>query len=906
MRKTALMTKVAIASLLLAGAANVPLAFAQKGNMMEPLSKWSVSKIDGAHAGGRPYCAMARRYSKNLILTFAQNKAHESSLALDFQGSSFKAQQMFSLVLDPGAGELRKFEMRPASENAFVVRLGNDDKFFSALKTTGFLRVELDNRQYHFDIGDIDDGKHELDGCLAYLDVEPVYGIEGYGSEKSWSAAASPEKYEEALSELRSHISELQQQNRDLAQKIEYNRDAVNSQQGVNAGEPFDEKAADQATAAPEKDDHSLLQRIGDVNAGLEPQAGEESGGGEDITAPVPLSTPQAAASPAPPTAELNSEAAALEAKNKALMARIDALRQKTKQEFDKLLEDQRQENEALKVALANAGKTKSQSDVLKLQEAIVTLERQKEELSDKMKLLESANAEMNNQVAGQGGVEALEARNAELQKIIELAGTALNPAAVTASASSVSSVPKVVADTRMPDMPAVAPPAAQSQPIPVAVEEPPISDADRLMKMEAKIEAMEAINRELHAALNATTEKANAFEKEIKDRQAAYQKLQDENKKLREQLAQAQTQSSGANEEKIAALVAENKELKDNVRRLSDDLIQIRRQLAHFESNMGQGKAQDNAASMVSGAVKEEAAAPADAVAETARLVPPAPPRKIERPQAPAVLDDSEFASEAQKYEAELARSIQDRGAAVAGQQEPPAEVETVAIAPETMGKEQIKQLDIKPLREEPKEESVEINWSQPRAEVNAMPKEATPPQAPQEALAAADAAPKPLAAQSYKFTPDFDIQHILNDAHVTVPEHVQKVENTGDKNQLAYRWQEHGIFGSAELKPIMSVSKQFDDFVYEYLNITQERCDGQFAVVPERTVETVNLRLDSYEIACVGGRVDSTASLLFFSRDDTFTVLAQETQMEQMPAVMEARDRLIRMLENESSGKS
>ena len=50
-----------------------------------PASSWSVSHVADNKGTGNDYCAMAQRYSRDVILTFAKNIHNESSLALDFQ-----------------------------------------------------------------------------------------------------------------------------------------------------------------------------------------------------------------------------------------------------------------------------------------------------------------------------------------------------------------------------------------------------------------------------------------------------------------------------------------------------------------------------------------------------------------------------------------------------------------------------------------------------------------------------------------------------------------------------------------------------------------------------------------------------------------------------------------------------
>ena len=141
MRVYPLLASAALATTLLATSANFTPAHAAKTAMLEPVTKWAVTKIDGS-AKQAGYCAVARRFRANTILTMARNPDGETSIALDFQAPKMKTGENTKVVLDPGAGEQRSYYISPVSEQAFVVRLGRDDNFTSALNETGYLRVE--------------------------------------------------------------------------------------------------------------------------------------------------------------------------------------------------------------------------------------------------------------------------------------------------------------------------------------------------------------------------------------------------------------------------------------------------------------------------------------------------------------------------------------------------------------------------------------------------------------------------------------------------------------------------------------------------------------------------------------------------------------------------------------------
>src|SRR5690606_17685415 len=107
---------------------------------------------------------------------------------------------------------------------------------------------------------------------------------------------------------------------------------------------------------------------------------------------------------------------------------------------------------------------------------------------------------------------------------------------------------------------------------------------------------------------------------------------------------------------------------------------------------------------------------------------------------------------------------------------------------------------------------------------------------------------------------------------------------------DKIVYQWQNNGIYGSSELHPLNNMG-QFERYVQSYLERTESRCQGDFAIVPDDTFEQGSMRVDTYELACVDDQVSSSASLAFFSKDGTFTVIAHEAPVENMESAMNAR---------------
>ena len=149
--------------------------------------------------------------------------------------------------------------------------------------------------------------------------------------------------------------------------------------------------------------------------------------------------------------------------------------------------------------------------------------------------------------------------------------------------------------------------------------------------------------------------------------------------------------------------------------------------------------------------------------------------------------------------------------------------------------------------------------------------------------------------------YAPSFTVENILARANVVQGNQVELVETVSGPENTVYQWKTNDVFGSSEQKPLSSEG-QFETYVQAYLEKTQARCQGDFAIVPDNTMQHGGRRIDSYEVACVGPAVSSSASLLFFSEGDTFTVVAHETSTDQMATAMSIRDRVLQSITTDS----
>jgi hypothetical protein len=143
--------------------------------LMQPSSGWAVSRIASDNTKA-PFCAMARKFSDNMILTFARNAKNELSIAVDFQREALNTSQTYFTVLKPGYSQDRAFNVRPVSTKALVVRMGKDKDFFDALLRSERLNFDLDGEQYSFVMPEMASGLHDVEDCLSSVIDTPSSG----------------------------------------------------------------------------------------------------------------------------------------------------------------------------------------------------------------------------------------------------------------------------------------------------------------------------------------------------------------------------------------------------------------------------------------------------------------------------------------------------------------------------------------------------------------------------------------------------------------------------------------------------------------------------------------------------------------------------------------------------------
>lgn len=152
-------------------------------------------------------------------------------------------------------------------------------------------------------------------------------------------------------------------------------------------------------------------------------------------------------------------------------------------------------------------------------------------------------------------------------------------------------------------------------------------------------------------------------------------------------------------------------------------------------------------------------------------------------------------------------------------------------------------------------------------------------------------------VSQQSYSsptsgfYNPPVVVAEIVGEIAPQEPVEVNMVDQVSGPDAVVHQWRLGDVYVSSEQRPV-SNEMQFEGYVQEYLERTQQRCEGDYAIIPDKTMDRNDARLDTYEIACVSDAASSSASLLFLSKAGSFTVVAHEAAVDNMETAMALRD--------------
>lgn len=108
--------------------------------LLKPQDHWKVGTVN---ADGASYCAMVGKFDKQVVLAFARSPEGYGSIAMDFRERFFEPAAEYEVDLKVDGSKTRTLVGRASSDRSVVVQVGQDDRFFEALKSNSSLDIGM-------------------------------------------------------------------------------------------------------------------------------------------------------------------------------------------------------------------------------------------------------------------------------------------------------------------------------------------------------------------------------------------------------------------------------------------------------------------------------------------------------------------------------------------------------------------------------------------------------------------------------------------------------------------------------------------------------------------------------------------------------------------------------------------
>ena len=144
-----------------------PSAYAQQSKKPDPIEAqkkgdWVIARLDN-HGG---LCSVVRPFESNgTVLTFGKMPNGEYSIAFDVRKPDFNPSTSYNVSLQAGIGQVRSFIAKPVSKQVIVMNLGQDKRFFEALKTDQSFRVNINTKNYTYTLSEWSTAYNALESC---------------------------------------------------------------------------------------------------------------------------------------------------------------------------------------------------------------------------------------------------------------------------------------------------------------------------------------------------------------------------------------------------------------------------------------------------------------------------------------------------------------------------------------------------------------------------------------------------------------------------------------------------------------------------------------------------------------------------------------------------------------------
>ena len=918
-------------------------------------TSWTINKVASAAAGS--YCTMAQKYSDNTILTLAKNGGGQYSLAFDFAKPQFSGASA-TVSLRPGNASAQTFNVSPTSDKVIVIGLGTGTSFVDALKTTGKLDLEANGKAFSFKTEEFASAADELSGCIGTMKAPAMAAaspapVQAQTAPTKVAAVETPRMISnpdaekiEPLAGSSAEITNLQAENAQLKQAL------VQTRQTYEARESSAQTAM--ASELQEKintlqQENNVLKAQGSVSGDVSKELAKTKA---ELVAAQALA--QSLASQQKTADESLKQVSELQKQNMEMKAQLQAANTSVAQLQAKAVQGastseqlalMQKQNEQIQGQLSAANVSMAQLQAKAAQGASVSeqlsmLQKQNMEMKTQLETANKSVAELQvknvqaNAVSSQ--IAVLQKQNSEMKTQLDSANANVaqfqtKAAKGTEAAAQVALLQKQTADMKV-QLDAANASVAQLQ-----------TKAAQGTSSAEQLAVMQKQNAEMKTQLEAAN--ANVAQLQTKAAQGTSSAeqlamLQKQNAEMKTQLdaananvAQMQTKLAQAPAAPVVdpAAIKENESLKLQVAALQsaaaqkpivDDSAPVISSLKTENTSLRQQLAAAQSAKPVVQAVSNDEIKNLQNQLEIAQAENTTLKDQLDKAttttniaQAGANSFDLEQATK--RYQ-ESQREIRRLGSLVQKEQllrkQEKEEMEAKLFDPAITDEQQRAKLDelqrriaelegkdpssivasarAVPVPEvEAEAQPMEVSSIKPAA---GIPDKSTPiveakpiakPTAP-----VASAVISPMASVNFQSPEDF--AQMLNAAGINIRGDVENVETGSSDSYRAYRWKTDSLFGSVEQRA-MKGGKGFDTAVNDYLERAKSRCAGDFAAVPSEVTSSAD-QVKSYEIACIGTKSNTSASVMFTYGNNVMMTLAHEGKAEAMDLAMEARDRM------------
>lgn len=909
--------------------------------LMTGTAEWKISKIEApGNRQSESYCAMTRKFTKDVVLNLGSRANGDLSLAFDFQKKSFDLQKDYVVALSAGKETKRAFSVRPVSEAAIVLSAGQDPAFLQALAKKGKIDANIAGKIYVFDLGPVSAGIDKLKNCVAELkdsagpaiasarddaktapltpDVESLLKANARPSSEGGTSGEAPAPKTSAAttasasSSSRSGFAEieaLREENLRLSNALERERRTYeNREMGGAEGNLVAElrekiallesrqvkpsesqKAPDDTAARSLKESEDKMRALKDENARLK----------TEIERTRTAAQAQAANIVSPKAFDdVRAQLDSLRTQNETLKAQLE------------------QERESAPPTPANVSAvTHDRSMQIKLDEAskkLTSLQTENAALREEKerKLLRLSSDDWNLEEATRRYNEA----EREIRRM----------ALLVEENKSICAQEKVELEGMLFD--------------------PSVADQEQLARLSGLENKLRAAQAELQAQRDSHEKQIEELRRssaamnpqEVAKRDSRIQELEGELRTIRTDIEKA-LEERDTERTKTLSLSREVEELKarlegkadvaqQNLSRLDSEKKTAMAQLAQLTEDKNRiVRERDEALARFQGLSADKARLESEVARLSANQSAGASPeekaalgRELMALRAENVRKDTEYTQKVARLEAEKAHIA----AALAQIQQAKTQTPPVAMAPSPSVAREIEGLraelqstqkrheqEIAALRGEvDRKTTTTAQHDEASAFASLEPAAGTErgqdpvPLSSSARVSAVQSATLPAPVQTPAFMNLAQISGVLEGAGLKLSKPVEKVAEVSGPAFSAYRWQIGPAFGSSEQRPLGDI-QQFDRHIQDYVNKTQSRCPGEFAASPAASRGQGLGRIESYEIACVGNGSGSSAAIVFFVRKGLFTVIAHESGTDAMDVAMEDRDRIFSSLSQDAA---